>query len=162
MQATGQFEPHHAAAVSEWDAKNKLSEADQQNPAKQAERTTGIEKLYREKIRGYESQFVRSFGGAPGQPQSDFFATPEQALYFENGGTLRAWAGALAGRVAALPDPAAMSEEVYLSILTRMPTAGETAEIAGTLANVAPDKKQQALSDYVWAFLTSVEFRFSH
>jgi len=162
MQATSQFEPHRAAAVAEWDGKNKLSEADQQNPAKQAERTVAIEKLYREKIRGYESQFVRSFGGAPGQPQTDFFATPEQALYFENGNVVRSWATGLANKAAAAPDVSATAEELYLSILTRTPSPGEAAEVAATIKTVPADKKAQALTDYAWALLTSVEFRFSH
>jgi hypothetical protein len=162
MQATNQFEPHRAAAVAEWDGKNKLSEADQQNPAKQAERTAAIEKLYREKIRGYESQFVRSFGGAPGQPQTDFFATPEQALYFENGNVVRSWATGLANKAAAAPDVNATAEELYLSILTRTPSPGEAAEVADTIKAVPADKKAQALTDYAWALLTSVEFRFSH
>jgi hypothetical protein len=162
MQATNQFEPHRAAAVAEWDGKNKLSEADQQNPAKQAERTAAIDKLYREKIRGYEAQFVRSFGGAPGQPQTDFFATPEQALYFENGNVVRSWAAGLANKAAAAPDPNATAEELYLSILTRTPSSGEAAEVAATIKAVPPEKKAQALTDYAWALLTSVEFRFSH
>jgi len=162
MQATGQFEPQHTAAMNEWDAKNKLSDADKTNPAKLAERTAAIEKLFREKLRGHEQQFVRSFGGAPGVPQNDFFATPEQALYFENGGVARQWAASLAQRVAALPEPKAMAEELYLSTLTRMPSEGETAEVVATLAARPPEKKAEALTDYAWALVTSVEFRFSH
>jgi hypothetical protein len=92
MQATGQIEPLRAAATREWVAKNKFTEADEANPAKVKERDAGAEALYREKLRAQEAQFVRFFGGAAGQPQTDFFATPEQALYFENGGVVRNWA----------------------------------------------------------------------
>src|SRR4029434_7727002 len=103
-------------SAKEWDDKNKLSDADKANPAKQAERAVAVEKSLREKIRPHEDQYVRSFGGAAGQPQTDFFATPEQALYFENGGVLRAWASSLAGRAGAPPDPEAMAEDSYLNI----------------------------------------------
>jgi hypothetical protein len=162
MQATGQLESHRTAATNEWDAKNKLSDADKANPAKQAERAAAIEKLFRDKLRGHEQQFVRSFGGAAGQPQTDFFATPEQALYFENGGVARQWAAALANRAAALKETKAVAEELYLSTLTRMPADGEVAELAATLAARPPEKKVEALTDYAWALVTSVEFRFSH
>ena len=118
--------------------------------------------MLRDKLRGHEEQFVRSFGGAAGAPQTDFFATPEQALYFENGGVVRQWAAGLAGRAAAIPEPKAMADELYLSMLTRMPADAEVAELAATLAARPPEKKAEALTDYAWALLTSVEFRFSH
>ncbi len=162
MQATGQFEPHRASAVKEWDEKNKWTEADKADPVKVAAREVGVEKLFREKLRGHEDQFVRSFGGAAGVPQGDFFATPEQALYFENGSVLRPWAANLANRAAAILEPKAMAEELYLSTLTRMPADGEVAELTATLAARPPEKKTEALTDYAWALLTSVEFRFSH
>jgi len=161
MQSTGQIEPLRAAAKREWEAKNKFTEADQANPAKVTERDAGAEALYREKLRAQEAQFVRFFGGAAGQPQTDFFATPEQALYFENGGVVRNWASTLAGRAATLPDPKAMAEELYLSTLTRLPTAAEAAEFAAALAIRPPEQKAQVLGDAAWALLTSVEFRFS-
>ena len=162
MQATGQLEPLRAAAASEWDAKNKLSPADTADPAKQAARTAGIGQLLRDKLRPQETVFVRFFGGAPGQPQTDFFATPEQALYFENGGVIHQWAANLATRAAALPDARAMAEEIYLSTLTRMPDAGEVADLAAMLAAHPPEKTAEALGDLAWALLTSNEFRFVH
>jgi hypothetical protein len=161
MQATGQIESLRAGAIREWETKNKFTEADKANPAKVKERDAGAEALYRERLRGQETQFVRFFGGAPGQPQTDFFATPEQALYFENGGVVRNWASVLANRAAALPDPRAMAEELYLSILTRLPDAAEVAELSATLAKRPADQKSKVLGDAAWALLTSVEFRFS-
>ena len=161
MQATGVWEQQRSQAAAEWDKKTPLAEADKSNPAKQAERTAGIEKAFREKLRPHEEQYVRSFGGFAGQPQTDFFATPEQALYFENGGALRSWCGALAGRLAALPEPAAIAEELFLSTLTRLPSNEEVSELTTTLAE-RTEKKNEALTDLAWALLTSVEFRFSH
>ena len=162
MQATGQFEPHRALAVKEWDEKNKWTDADKADSAKVAAREVGIEKLHREKLRGHEDQYVRAFASAAGTPQTDFFATPEQALYFENGSVLRPWAANLANRAAAIPEPKAMAEELYLSTLTRMPADGEVAELVAMIAARPPEKKNEALTDYAWALITSVEFRFSH
>ena len=162
MQATGVLEDLRAQTAKEWDDKNKLSDSDKGNPAKQAERAVAVEKALREKIRPHEDQYVRSFGGAAGQPQTDFFATPEQALYFENGGVLRAWAASLANRVATIPEPKAEAEELYLSILTRPPQEAEVQEFASALAARPADKKKEAITDYAWALVTSAEFRFSH
>jgi hypothetical protein len=152
----------HVATTKDWDAKHKLSEADQADPAKQAERAAGIEKQFRENLRGSEEQFVRLFGGGIGQPQTDFFATPEQGLFYENSGVVRGWAGILASRAAALPDAQATAEEVYLATLTRLPDDAEIALLTATLAKRPPEKKTEALSDFVWALLTSTEFRFAH
>ncbi|MEO7319003.1 MAG: DUF1549 domain-containing protein [Chthoniobacteraceae bacterium] len=162
FQATGQIEPHRALAVKEWDEKNKWTDADKADLAKVAAREVGIEKLFRDKIRPHEDQFVRSFGGAAGVPQGDFFATPEQALYFENGSVLRPWAANLANRAAAILEPKAMAEELYLATLTRMPADAEIAELTAMIAARPPEKKAEALTDYAWALITSVEFRFSH
>jgi hypothetical protein len=162
MQATGFLEQQRAQAAAEWDKKNPSTDADKADAAKQLARDAAIEKALVEKVRPHEDQYVRSFGGAAGQPQTEFFATPEQALYFENGGVLRGWAGILSGRLAAITDANAMAEELYLSTLTRMPTEPEKADLAAAIAKRPADKKAEALTDAVWALLTSNEFRFAH
>lgn len=162
MQATGVFEPQLTQATTEWDQKNPLSEADKANPAKQAERTAAIQKAFRDKIRPHEDQYVRVFAGAAGQPQTEFFATPEQALYFENGGVLRSWTSTLAARLVALKEPRAIAEELYLTTLTRLPDESETRDVATTISAQPPEKVNAALSDMAWALITSNEFRFSH
>lgn len=162
MQATGRLEMTRTATAKDYEAKHKLSEADQADPAKLAARAAAIEKLFRDNLRSQEDQFVRFFGGAAGQPQTDFFATPEQALYFENGGVVRGWAGILASRAALLPDAKARAEEVYLSTLTRLPDDAEVALLARTLAAHPPEKRTEPLGDLAWALLTSTEFRFAH
>lgn len=161
LQATGQTETFRKTSAAQYDAKNKPTEADKADPQKQAARAAAIEVSVREKQRGFEDQFVRAFGGAAGQPQTDFFATPEQALYFENGGVLRSWANALANAIATKPDARAMAEELYLAAFTRMPDASEIADVEAVIA-ARPEKKNEALADYAWALVTSVEFRFSH
>jgi hypothetical protein len=68
----------------------------------------------------------------------------------------------LSARLAALKEPAAVAEELYLSTLTRSPTEAEIGDITSTLAARPPEKKTEALTDLVWALVTSVEFRFVH
>jgi hypothetical protein len=49
-----------------------------------------------------------------------------------------------------------------LSTLTRFPTEAEVADLNRTLADRPTGKKNEALTDIVWALVTSVEFRFLH
>ena len=164
LQATGQTDAMRKAAAAQYDAKHKPTAAAKADAQKQAERHAAIEAIeasVREKRRAFEGPFITAFGGAAGQPQTDFFATPEQALYFENGGVLRGWATSLATSIASKPDTRAMAEELYLSTLTRLPNSDELADVEALL-KARPEKKAAALADYAWALVTSVEFRFSH
>jgi hypothetical protein len=161
LQSTGQIDAYRTAAYAEWDKKNKFTEADKANAAKMKEREAAVYKTVRDKSSAQEGTFVRFFGGAPGQPQTDFFATPEQALFFENGGTIRALTNTLVNRAAALPDPKAMAEELYLTTLTRLPDAAEVADLAAALGKRPVTDKSKVLGDAAWALLSSVEFRFA-
>jgi len=161
QQASGVTESYKKAAYADWDKKNKFTEADKANAAKMKEREAAVSKAVFDKLAAQESTFVRFFGGAPGQPQTDFFATPEQALFFENGGTIRAWAATLASRAAAKPDTKAAAEELYLSTLTRLPEPDEIAILDAELAGQPANARAKVLGDAAWALLTSVEFRFS-
>jgi hypothetical protein len=58
-------------------------------------------------------------------------------------------------------DPKQLAEELYLSVLTRRPTAAETSEVETYLAPRAEDRPA-AIKELTWALLTSSEFRFNH
>lgn len=166
LKVTGTIDQLRESAAKEWDDKNKPSDADKADPAKQAARAAAIEALTRDKMKPHEDQFVRLFANGAGQPQDDFFATADQVLYFENAGALRSWTNPsgnnLAARLAKIADPNALAEELYLSVLTRLPSGDEANDIAAILASQPPDKKAAAVSDAIWALLTASEFRFRH
>lgn len=110
-------------------------------------------------------RFVTLYGAQAGQPQSDFFATADQALFAANGGDLRSWLAPsgenLTGRLLAEEDVAKLADDTYESIVSRKPTANEIDDIRAYLAE-RPDKKREAVQELAWALLTSVEFRFQH
>jgi hypothetical protein len=54
-----------------------------------------------------------------------------------------------------------MSEELYLSILTRLPSAEERAEVAEYLARNA-ERRPAAIGHLAWALLASAEFSVNH
>ncbi len=119
------------------------------------------------KLSAQVTPFVALFGTQPGDAafSQDFEATLDQTLFLANGGTLRDWLavrpGSLMDRLAGQKDAGAIAEELYLSVLTRPPTAEERQEVADYLARRAA-QRPAALQDLAWALLTSAEFRFNH
>jgi hypothetical protein len=117
------------------------------------------------KLAGNVAPFVATFGGKPGQPQANLEATLDQALFLSNGKLVRGWlaprAGNLTDRLAAMGEANAVAEELYLSVLTRMPTDEERREVADYLKGHAADRAA-ALRELAWALLASAEFRFNH
>ncbi len=109
--------------------------------------------------------FVATFGGQPGQGQSSFEATLDQALFLANGKLVRGWLaprpGNLSDRLSQLKEPDAIADELYLSVLTRPPAAEERKEVAEFLKGRTTDCSA-ALQELTWALLTSAEFRFNH
>jgi hypothetical protein len=106
---------------------------------------------------------VTAFAGQPGS--AEFEPTLDQVLFLSNGPLLRGWLaprpGNLVDRLSKLTDADAVAEEAYLAVLTRRPTAEERKELADHLKQ--PGKARVvALQEFVWALLTSVEFRFNH
>ncbi len=108
--------------------------------------------------------FVRAFGNPPGQAQ-EFDARLDQALFLANGPTVRGWlaprAGNLIDRLDKLTNTDVLAEELYLSVLTRLPSAEERKETADFFAHHAQNRTT-ALQDMAWALLASAEFRFNH
>ncbi|REJ91936.1 MAG: hypothetical protein DWQ29_05200, partial [Planctomycetota bacterium] len=58
-------------------------------------------------------------------------------------------------------DPQQGIQELYLAVLSRMPTADEVSDATNYLAS-RPDDRPAAAQELVWGLLTSVEFRFNH
>lgn len=162
MQATGVIDPHRPAADAEIEKTvPKVSVA--ADPALTRSREVKVEQQLNEIMRGNVAQFIGLYAASAGQPQDDFFATPDQALFVANGGTVIGWAasGQLAQRLAPIMDAKAFAEELYLSTLTRRPSEIETNEVTQYLA-LRPAERPNAIRELVWSLVTSAEFRFNH
>lgn len=118
-----------------------------------------------EKLSGNLAPFIAVFAGQAGQPEQDFQATVEQILFVSNGGVVRSWIaprpGNLAERLSRATEPAPLADEIYLSILTRRPTAEEAAELTAFWQARVQDRPA-ALAEWIWGLLASDEFRFNH
>lgn len=163
--ATGVYTRQRAVATAELDKKSPMPEEAKNDSAKLAQRSKQIDQLTHDAFKGNVKQFVQLFAAGAGQPQDDFFATADQALFFSNAGTVGGWVspggGNLTDRLNKLEDAGAVADEVYLNLMTRFPTDEEKADLAVYLAS-RKDQRPQAVQEIVWALLTSTEFRFNH
>jgi uncharacterized protein YlxW (UPF0749 family) len=165
MEATGLIENQRAAGDAEANQTLPIDPSQPADASRMAERAARIEAFVYEKTKSHVGTFVKLFAHGDGQPQSDFFATVDQALFFANGTVLQSWLNPsgnnLTARLNKLEEPQAIADEMYISLLTRRPTEQETAAVAAYLAS-RPDDKVNAVNEMTWGLLASAEFRFSY
>lgn len=165
LEATGYYDRIRAGERARLTKEKPLSEDDQKDAAKVAAREAEIEDAAAAKLLATVNKFVNLYANQKGQPQDAFFASAEQALFLANAGDVLSWLNPsgdnLTARLGKLEDPNALSEELYLSIFTRKPTAEETQSVNEYLT-ARKDDRAVAIREIAWALLTSVEFRFHH
>lgn len=116
------------------------------------------------------SYFLETFG----RPERILTCTCErtdepsmtQVLHLANGKTLLEKLEASDGRIARhLADnapPERIVEDLYLSALTRLPTAQERSALSAAISAAPPEEKRPVIEDIYWSVLTSREFLFQH
>ena len=94
------------------------------------------------------------------------FKDEAEALHIANGETLNQKLAAKDNRVDKLlasgKQDAQMIDEIYLSALSRAPTAKEKSGVLKILAEAKSDEKRKALEDIFWGVMSSREFLFNH
>jgi hypothetical protein len=109
--------------------------------------------------------FVNLFGGKPGEPDAGFQATLDQTLFVSNGALLRQWLsprkGNLTDRLAKAKSDAELADELFVSVLTRRPSASDVRLVSDFLKGREKDRPV-AIEELAWALLASAEFRFNH
>ena len=105
------------------------------------------------------------YGGSAGEPDDGTTQTLSQTLFLKNGPVVRGLTqpktGNLADRMTKLPHDHA-ADELFLSVLTRRPTADERSGVAAALTRTPAAARPAFCGELVWALVTSAEFRFNH
>ena len=105
------------------------------------------------------------FGGAAGEAEIDFQPSMGAALFLMNEKLVLDWlaptSGNLVERLNAIGDDGVIAEELYLSVLSRLPDAEEREEVSAYLKTYAA-RRGAALGELAWALLASAEFRLNH
>ncbi len=165
FRVTGVYDRYWRAEVAELDKTKPLTEAQKKDPKQTEAREIELEQRTYDKLKGNIGTFVAFYGAAAGQPQGDFFATADQALFAANGGSMNSWVAPAAGnvtdRIIKQNDPRVAADELYLSLFTRLPTEVERTDVVKYLKGRDKDKGAAA-QELIWALLNSAEFRFNH
>jgi hypothetical protein len=110
-------------------------------------------------------KFVKAYGNPAREPEDDLAPSLASALFVRNDpAVLKCFApgtSKLVDRLAAMPDAARMTDELYLAVLTRLPTQEERADAAAYLAKNA-GRRPLAVSHLAWALVASTEFCVNH
>ncbi len=110
------------------------------------------------------AKFNKAFANQPREAEDEIETSLKGVLFLlhDDGvlSLLKPKAGNLANRVSQLNDTAIV-EELFLAILTRMPSAEEAAAVTAILKK-AGEKKAEAIGTIAWALLASMEWGVNH
>ncbi len=163
MQATGELDRYRDLGAAEF--KKKAASKDKKKLPVPNDEARYVEQYTYSKLKARVAGFVSLFGNSAGAPQNAFYATADQALFFENANDLRGWLNPsgknLVMRLRDLKEPKAFAEELYLSVMARQPTKNEIAAVAALTKGREKDLTKVA-QEAAAALLTSIEFRFKH
>lgn len=167
----------HASAVLEQQIDEALEEESAEVAAKAVEKPDAdkpapeepdaekIAEARRAKRAARVTEFVTMFGSVPGQPEGEFAASLPQALFLANSETLSGWVpaklGNLTEQLTGLDDSTTIADELYLSVLSRMPEDDERTLVKEHLEAGKADRPK-AVAALVWSLLASAEFRLNH
>ena len=109
--------------------------------------------------------FIKAFAHEPREPEDEFNPTLKATLFLLNDKSVLSWLDAQPGnlldRLANQTDNREAVEELYLSVLTRLPSGEEVAEM-GRYLDERRDRRPLALRNLAWALLASTEFCVNH
>ena len=110
-------------------------------------------------------KFLKAFANPPMEPEGEFAPSLRAALFLMNDAELLKLLdpqpGNLLARLQTLDTPERIADELYVSVLSRSPTADEVVDVADQLQH-AGDKREVPLKRLVWALLASTEFCVNH
>jgi hypothetical protein len=166
LKTTTVYDRYWVNAAAELDKATPPTDAQKADPAWRAQRDYDIEAKVFTQLRGYPQHFATLYGAGAGQPQGDFFATADQALYLANGGAVASWCTPASDNPAdglmKAETPEKAAQALYFGTFGRLPDAEETAIVVKALAAATPETKPTIARDLFWGLLSSPEFRFNH
>jgi hypothetical protein len=120
---------------------------------------------YRELGRELDS-LVTVFSRLPGQPDNGFQPSADQALFLLNSEQMVKFTTdfQLLDQLTALTGkPGDLSNQLYLSVLSRLPDDEEQQEVRKLLqGDENREQRREAIRRIIWGLLLSAEFRLNH
>jgi hypothetical protein len=113
----------------------------------------------------WQSRFDKALANPPREPEVGHNPTVKAALFFLNDATVLGWMKPegenLAARLVKQTDTAALADELYVAVLSRLPSEEERSAVNEFLAARA-DRRERAIGNLIWSLLASNEFCVNH
>lgn len=117
------------------------------------------------KLDDYYKKFRGVFSSPPGEPEVEFAPSLAAALFLANDqlvlNCVKPHAGNLVDRLSKLTDAKAIADELYASVLSRLPSAEEQTDVSAYLERRG-GQRVEALGELVWSLVSSTEFCVNH
>jgi len=111
-----------------------------------------------------QKKFVTAYANPPREPEGEFAPSVKEALFLSHDATVLGWLtpakGNLAERAGGEPDNAKAIDLIYRTVLSRSPLPEESAKMVSHVT--AAKDRPKALSEVIWALLTTTEFCVNH
>jgi hypothetical protein len=163
LAANGVYRNYVDKHLGELEKETPATAEQQQDNQFQLGRRAAAVRRARAELQGNINVAISLYGAGPGQPQTDFFATADQALYVSNGGAIFSWAAPsglnVAQRVHDSAEPSEAARILYRGILCRAPSDAEVQGVESFL-NQLPEQRARLVQEMVWGLMVSAEFRF--
>ncbi len=104
--------------------------------------------------------FRSTFAAPAGEPEDGFTASLHQTLFLKYGAAVRGMLATRSVQLGRLTDPTAVAEQLFISVLSRYPTADEVKDVTEALGTASD--RNATLAELTWALVASAEFRFNH
>lgn len=128
---------------------------------------TGVKETVTKDAKAFDAarlKFVKAFANPVREPEEEFAPALRGALFLLNDDLVLGWLAPksdnLVDRLVKLPDNQ-VADELYVSVLSRRPSAEEKAELMAYLAK-RTDRRSAALGQLAWALIASTEFYVNH
>ena len=118
-----------------------------------------------ERLAEIRQSFVTVFGNVLREPEIEFSPTVKASVFLMNEPTVLGWLqrkpGNLVDRLAGMTNNAKLADELYLNVMSRLPSDEEKLEVTKFLTN-RNENRDKAIGHLAWALLASTEFRLNH
>jgi hypothetical protein len=113
----------------------------------------------------WQTKFDKALANPPREPEVEHSPTVKAALFLMHDSNLNEWLkpteNNLTARLLKLADPAALADELYVSVLSRPPTDEEKQAAVDYLSSRS-DRREQAIMNLAWSLVASNEFCANH
>jgi hypothetical protein len=163
----GSLLPEGGEAVPEWSLRTALEKRLATEQLFRAMRTAlGAPAAEEAALADLRLRFEKAFANPPREPEDDVAPSLRASLFILNDSSIQDMFHPsddnLVARLSRESDPDRLAEELYLSVLTRLPDPEERELVAEVLARYPEGERTAPVQQLAWALLGSTEFSVNH